>query len=231
MSIELDPRSKRHLRGVHPDLARVIEHAAQLSTIPFRVIEGARTVERQKKLVAQGYSKTMNSRHIPGENGLAHAADVVPIVNGKVSWSWPHYRPLAEVIKRAARELGVPVEWGGDWKSFQDGPHWQLPWALYPSAAKVVAHLPRLAPPSEHDLLNSRTMQGSAVAAFSGVKMLGDGVQDVIWAVQQQQYNLTSGSYLSLAIGLLAVGGALYAAYARWDDAGRPSLREVLNAR
>lgn len=44
----------------------------------------------------------------------------------EVSWHWPHYRELAKYIKRAAEELGIEVEWGGDWKRFPDGPHWQL---------------------------------------------------------------------------------------------------------
>jgi len=26
----------------------------------------------------------------------------------------------------------VPIEWGGDWKTFKDGPHFQLPHAKYP---------------------------------------------------------------------------------------------------
>jgi peptidoglycan L-alanyl-D-glutamate endopeptidase CwlK len=37
------------------------------------------------------------------------------------------------VIKDAARLEAVTIEWGGDWKSFKDGPHWQLPWASYPA--------------------------------------------------------------------------------------------------
>ena len=37
-----------------------------------------------------------------------------------------------KVVKQAAAELGIPIEWGGDWRTFKDGPHWQLPWAKYP---------------------------------------------------------------------------------------------------
>jgi peptidoglycan L-alanyl-D-glutamate endopeptidase CwlK len=36
-------------------------------------------------------------------------------------------------MKTAAAAEGVPVEWGGDWRSFFDGPHFQLPWASYPA--------------------------------------------------------------------------------------------------
>lgn len=107
--------------GVHPDLLKVIARAREISGIPFTVTEGLRDIERQRKLVAQGYSKTMNSRHLHG-----NAIDVAPLVNGKPSYDWEQYYPLAEVMKQAARDVGVNVEWGGDWKSFKDGPHWQL---------------------------------------------------------------------------------------------------------
>jgi peptidoglycan L-alanyl-D-glutamate endopeptidase CwlK len=30
-------------------------------------------------------------------------------------------------MKQAAYELNIKIEWGGDWKSFKDGPHFQLP--------------------------------------------------------------------------------------------------------
>ena len=59
--------------------------------------------------------------------------DIAPLIDGKVSWHWPHYYTLAEAVKQAAKDVGVAVEWGGDWKSFKDGPHWQLPWAKYPA--------------------------------------------------------------------------------------------------
>jgi peptidoglycan L-alanyl-D-glutamate endopeptidase CwlK len=54
-------------------------------------------------------------------------------VSGKVSWHWPHYHILAPAMKQAAAELRIPIEWGGDWRSFKDGPHWQLPWKSYPA--------------------------------------------------------------------------------------------------
>lgn len=133
MSIILGERSLARLDGAHPDLQRVIKRAAAISDIDFTILEVLRTVERQKHLVATGASKTMNSRHLPGKNGKSHAVDVAPLdASGKVSWSWPLYYKLAPIIKQAAKDEGVPIEWGGDWRSFKDGPHWQLPWAIYP---------------------------------------------------------------------------------------------------
>jgi len=35
-------------------------------------------------------------------------------------------------MKQAAEELNVDMDWGGDWKSFPDGPHYQLAWGSYP---------------------------------------------------------------------------------------------------
>lgn len=135
MAFILDERSKTLLAKLHPDLRRVV-NAAALETFPtfltFRVTETVRTIARQKQLVASGASQTMNSRHIPGANGFAHAVDLVALVNGKVRWDWPLYRSLAAAMKTVAVKEKVPIEWGGDWKSFKDGPHFQLPWNKYP---------------------------------------------------------------------------------------------------
>jgi peptidoglycan L-alanyl-D-glutamate endopeptidase CwlK len=58
--------------------------------------------------------------------------DIAPLVAGKVRWDWPLYHRLAAAVKQAAAAEGVPIEWGGDWKRFRDGPHWQLPRREYP---------------------------------------------------------------------------------------------------
>jgi len=120
------------LNGVHPKLVQMVNAAAKKTPWPIVIIEGRRTIERQKQLVAQGASKTMNSRHIPGADDLAKAIDVAPAPEGQASWAWPLYYQLAPIMKAAAVEAGVNVEWGGDWTNFKDGPHWQLPWAEYP---------------------------------------------------------------------------------------------------
>lgn len=122
MSFILSQKSLRRLEGVHPDLVKVVKRAIQITPIDFIVVEGLRNKERQAYLVEKGASKTMNSRHLTG-----HAVDLAPIVDNKVSWDWKHFYPLAEAVKKAAEEVKVKVEWGGDWKSFKDGPHWQLP--------------------------------------------------------------------------------------------------------
>jgi len=132
VSITLSQKSLTKLDGAHPDLARVIKRAAALSSIDFTVLEVLRTVARQKELVAKGASKTMKSRHLPGADGKSRAVDIAPLDGGQVSWAWPVYHKLAPIIKQAAKDECVAIEWGGDWKSFRDGPHWQLPWKDYP---------------------------------------------------------------------------------------------------
>jgi peptidoglycan L-alanyl-D-glutamate endopeptidase CwlK len=125
--ITLTQKDKDKLKGVHPDLVRVVNRLARETNLPFQIGEGLRSWVRQKMLVATGKSKTMNSRHLTG-----HAVDIFPLVNGKPSWDWKYYYPLAKEIKRVAALENVPLEWGGDWRTFKDGPHWQLPFSKYP---------------------------------------------------------------------------------------------------
>lgn len=126
--MRLGKRSRERLQGVHTDLIIVFATAIQRTDIDFTVLEGVRTLERQKELVASGASKTLKSRHLTG-----HAVDIAPYVAGEVRWDWPLYDRLAKTIKESAEICDIPIEWGGDWRTFKDGPHWQLPWRKYPA--------------------------------------------------------------------------------------------------
>lgn len=139
----LNARSITALEGVHPELQRVIYRAAELYTGQFVVTEGERTLDKQKALLAKGASKTLRSRHVPEMNqcGVACAVDLAVwmdldgddvVDGGEIRWDWPLYVDLAGVVKEAAAIEGIPVEWGGDWLKFKDGPHFQLPWKAYP---------------------------------------------------------------------------------------------------
>ena len=118
--------SKNNLKGVHPDLVKVVEKAITLTEIDFRVTEGLRSKTRQIELVNKGASKTLNSRHITG-----HAVDVVALIGGSVRWGWPLYDKIAKAFKQASKELNIPIIWGGDWKAFKDGPHFELDRNVY----------------------------------------------------------------------------------------------------
>lgn len=149
----LNQRSLTRLEGVHEDLKKVVTRASEITEVEFVVTEGLRTKARQAKLFAAGASQTMNSRHLTG-----HAVDLAALVGGAVRWDWPLYYKLAEAMKDASIELGVPLVWGGVWdkslsslgnpeeevanyvirrkeigkKAFIDGPHWQLSADAYP---------------------------------------------------------------------------------------------------
>lgn len=124
----LSQRSLERLQGLHPDLVAVVKRAIEITPIDFSVIEGVRTVERQKQLLAAGASKTMKSRHIPSSNksGMGEAVDLAPIIDGQIRWDWPLFHKLAPAVKEAANQLGVPIQWGGDWRTFKDGPHFEI---------------------------------------------------------------------------------------------------------
>ena len=131
--MKLSTSSIAKLRGVHPDLVRVVLRCAadwKDSETGFIVTCGLRTLAEQKVLVAKGASKTLRSRHLTG-----HAVDLAVTIGGKVRWDWPLYGRLSKVMKEAANKEKVPLEWGGDW-AFKDGPHYQLPWKQYPGATK-----------------------------------------------------------------------------------------------
>lgn len=123
----LSARSLQRLGGVHPRLVEIVKLAIQLTAVDFTVVEGLRTPERQRELVAKGASQTQNSLHLKQQDGFGHAVDLAPLVGGAIPWNnWEEFRRLADVVKACAAELGTPVEWGGDWKSLKDGPHFQL---------------------------------------------------------------------------------------------------------
>jgi peptidoglycan L-alanyl-D-glutamate endopeptidase CwlK len=135
--MELDKQSLTKLQGVHPDLVKVVLEAAKTWTgNQFIVFEGVRTIERERMLIRTGKSSLKDPyrcRHVPKPGGKGGCAvDLVPLKGGQPAWDWPLLRLLAPHIKDTAKKLGVKMEWGGDWKTFPDGPHFQLTWAAYP---------------------------------------------------------------------------------------------------
>ena len=127
-SFKLSEKSLDRLKGLHPDIVKVVKRAIEITDIDFSVGEGLRSITRQKELFKQGATTTMNSRHLTG-----HAVDLFALdESGKVTWDWKYYYPLSDAVKQAAKDVGVSIEWGGDWSKFKDGPHYQLPWSKYP---------------------------------------------------------------------------------------------------
>ncbi|HHQ6611318.1 M15 family metallopeptidase [Morganella morganii] len=127
-NFRLSQRSEDNLKGVNSDLVKVIRRALEITPVDFIVIEGLRTQERQKQLVEEEKSQTMNSRHLTG-----HAVDIIPV---NTKWQIDEFKPLLKAVKQAADELGVKLRFGINWKSdpslpietrFIDAPHIEIP--------------------------------------------------------------------------------------------------------
>lgn len=136
MTFKLSERSMKNLSGVNATLVAVVDRALSISKVDFIVIEGRRTVERQRQLYEAGNSTTMNSRHLTG-----HAVDLAPWVNGTIPWTEKQYfRQIRDAMFTAAGELGAQLRWGGDWNGNgrsddepnYDGPHFELRREYYP---------------------------------------------------------------------------------------------------
>lgn len=110
-----------NLKTVDERLQRIFLKGISNSPYDFKITEGIRTLKRQQELFRLGKSKTLNSYHLKGK-----AVDIVVIINGKVIWDHKYYKEVAEHIKKIGSDLGHKITWGGDWKTFQDSPHFQL---------------------------------------------------------------------------------------------------------
>ena len=114
-------RSKSKLETVDIRLQNLMNVAIKESPYDFSITEGFRTMKRQIELVAQDKSKTLKSYQFKGK-----AVDIAVWIDGKVTWDFKYYKEVADCIKRVARKLGYIITWGGDWKTFKDGPHFQI---------------------------------------------------------------------------------------------------------
>lgn len=214
---KLSNQSLANLKGVHPDLQKVVKRAIEITNIDFKVTEGLRSVEQQKKNVAKGVSTTMNSRHLTG-----HAVDLVPLkdvnndgkVDAKEMYSWPVYYELAKIIKKAAKDVGVTVEWGGDWKSFKDGPHWQLPFSKYPKTQKfglLVDNAPQMSSETDTEA-HTKALGAVAAGATTSTGIASDAAVRAVDVLTSQQGEITSGDYLRMAVaGVIIIASVWFA--------------------
>lgn len=114
-------RSLTALEGVAAPLVSVATIALVTADHDFVVLEGLRSEERQKKLVEQGKSWTLNSRHLDGR-----AIDIGVLQDGEISWESHLYEEVAQAFDAAGKMLNVPLVWGGSWTQF-DGGHYEIP--------------------------------------------------------------------------------------------------------
>jgi hypothetical protein len=115
--------------GLNPKMKRVYDRAAKdnpgLFVLNPFTNAGVRTEAQQKDMLDKGYTTTMKSKHRAGK-----AVDVVPI-NPKTGKPDPDYTEgysnITRAMRKAAQDEGISdLKWGGDWKSFQDRPHWEV---------------------------------------------------------------------------------------------------------
>lgn len=206
---ELTELSRKRLEGVHPDLKKVVEDAAANAPFEILVVEGLRTVARQKKMVAEGKSRTMNSRHLTG-----HAIDLCAIVDGKMKWTKPHNHAIADLMKAEATSKGVDLEWGGEiWPTFKDTPHYQLSWDVYPkqdttwdTKPKAVEVKAALKKSRKHRAAGwakwGAGISGGVTAGWPAIKQQITVGQDIVATATQ----VLAANSLTVVAGLLIVG-------------------------
>jgi len=107
---KLSKRSLSNLEGVDERLVEVVKHAITITRIDFGVIDGVRTIEEQRGLVASGASQTMKSKHLDG-----HAVDLMAYIGSRASWELNLYDDIADAMKAAAIDIEVPIRWGAAW--------------------------------------------------------------------------------------------------------------------
>lgn len=139
MSYRLGARSLQMLEGVHPKLVAIVKRAIEITAQDFAVHDGLRTLARQKELIARGMSWTLNSRHLRQADGFGHAVDLVPFLNGRLSWNWPACYTVASAVARAAIEADVGLRWGGVWDRSSDAYPGTTPLILSDLSADYVA--------------------------------------------------------------------------------------------
>lgn len=133
-------RSLKRLEGVHPLLVDVVHKAMQMQVMDFSVVEGVRSLDRQKELFSQGASKTLKSKHLIQSDGYGHAVDLYPypinmkrVIKGDAKEIY-RFGVLNGVIQGIANYMKVDIINGADWDgdgetldhTFFDAPHYQL---------------------------------------------------------------------------------------------------------
>lgn len=144
----LSTNSKNKLKGVHPDVVKVFEAAIENSPYDFKITHGLRTAEEQNELYKKGRTLPgpivtykdgyrRKSNHQAKLDGYGHAVDIVicgeiveekyvKYTTTKEMYDEKKLKAVAEHIKSVAKELGIAIEWGGDWTKFKDTPHFEL---------------------------------------------------------------------------------------------------------
>lgn len=130
-------RSLDNLKGVHPDLVKLMHETIIATPIDFTITDGVRSTQQQQELYAQGRTKPgqkvtncdgvrKKSNHQVKQDGYGYAVDLYPYWDGSVQVNDTNsLKVIAKHIKSVAEQLGIRIEWGGDWR-MKDYPHFEL---------------------------------------------------------------------------------------------------------
>ena len=101
-------RSRDRLRGVDVRIINILNELIKIMDVT--VIEGLRSADRQKELLAKGATKVKYSKHMDGK-----AVDIAPY---PIDWKdRDRFHYMGGMIRGIAKQLNVPIRWGGDWDS------------------------------------------------------------------------------------------------------------------
>ena len=92
------------------------EGLIKIYNLPFRIFETLRSPERQQKMVNQGVSQTLNSKHLTG--------DAWDVAEWNGDWTWKDVFWF-QVLGIITSNLVDGLTWGGSWKNFHDWGHYE----------------------------------------------------------------------------------------------------------
>lgn len=140
----VDSRSEKNIATLLPEVqpvARALVQKAALNGIRIKVISGLRTYAEQDELYAQGRtkpgSKVTNARGGFSNHNFGTAFDIGVFEGQKYLPDSVKYKAVGVL----GTDLGL--EWGGNWTTIKDQPHYQLrpAWALALSEREMLAEL------------------------------------------------------------------------------------------
>ena len=126
MNYQLSKTSKRRLATCDERLQEIINEAIKITPIDFGVACGHRTPEEQMECFKAGTSKLDGINHLSKHNHSPSLAVDIYGYNNKALWDEKTLSILAGVILSIAIKKGFKIEWGGNWKSFKDYPHFEI---------------------------------------------------------------------------------------------------------